>query len=1715
VTVNVVDNDPPTPTCPTAPAGDLLITSNTATASASFVGSATDHQTTPTLKYNLSGATSGSINGGSVSIAFNIGTTHVTFTASDGTNTVPCPSFDVVVKDNFGPTLTCPPSVSLLTGPDNDFGLLASAVTAAAIDNSGGAVTISNTCSGSSATIPAGSVTFPGKTCTFTATDLDGNSNTCDFTVTVDDLVKPTFDKVGDDDCSDGSMAVTLTLSSGDTIHDYVPVAHDNVANPVDVTPTYDAVWGQANVFDFVANDHNANAGNNNLGNSAACTVTVTVVDTIHPTFDIAPDRNDYKRDCTTGGPQLPLYSTVSFTVSNLDDNLGVPDVTFGGCTAGQTISGATTYTCGAFTAAGDYKQEFFVTDAGGLESDHECFGFTIVAPPPPPPDTTDPTIDSVESNTNPPLTPHDTCTASTTADELPVGTTVNVWVTASDNSGPPTVTNDFNTNDMGCSVKNGDDLTCNPPEGTYTITFTATDGAGNTASKCVKFHINPAAPPPPDVDPCDAAHNPCLNNGVCHGVPAPNPAEPTCDCTAIAFDGEYCGHPSDAPTVSIDGPAQVDVCSAFTIKTATTSAKGSLKFTWSSTPAWDFLAAQTGGQVDLTQGSTHGEPSPATYHISVTVEDQVHKTATASYTLVVSSSSSGDPTFTLDLDATYPFTDVSGVRLYRPATIGGPRSASPKSQLLITAGVLPSQCGAGLDQADYAFVVKNENGNTISSPGLVRNGNQLTVQPFTLEGRPHSYTITVTTTAYLTGGAVHIQDVSKSFQLDLALPTANLIPDLNIVPISPTLDPEDPAYPANPYYTIHNTPTCPDSDHPNSYGHVEVLWACVQGSATCPKFTDFGFVFHSSFSLPGGGAGTELAWYKNPTNPTQLKLHRQHLPTFSVWHYFIRIRQTDVPTSETDYTAYAFGDYATKEPAGDGTWLCAPNRLYCDDPIWASSHLPSCNPDNTCLFETFASRFATSSVKPELQGASAADMFTCRWTEATGKLPFLNDLTSCSLGFEARDPRLQPNTHYTICVTILQNGAPVSNEDCSDFFTEYNPATSSDPTPVAVTVDSTVMPPKVNVEMRGWSNPNSALTYVYKYIRAGTTDEIAITSSTSPLTALYLPPGDLTLVVYVINNDNGVDVRVTQDLSIPMPSVDVRCAALASFEGDLTRALKLSQNAVAFQLVSSLSRAIHGLDLSGSIMCGGVERGDDIRALPGKLRGQLQLLASTGTTDATKASTFADALEGMSDPNPTTTDITTTLDVVDTIIVALKKDTTQIGSARFSGASALFNTLADLLNSGDCSSISDIKTRLAQVISLLMQDRTPGHAPMVFSNPYLDVTAKRAFANSAMSLQTADLLSVSLPASALRFQSEKQLDVVISRFNAPKMRACRVASSDASKTHLQGDIASSVVDVEVQTKAGVAVPVSDLQTAAVVSIPTDQHCGTVCGWWDADASAWSAQGCTTTATETGVVCSCDHLAEFAAVGKCDESAAGVSGAGYGVAVAVYGAGAVAATGFGALFAMRKVSDRVMLCALVVFAFVCRLVVALSKIDAVSANETAVNVISIVPFAISFFVNARLFERARVQMAVPMPFKFSSLFNCAYLFYAGIALILVATVETAFKSDVTTIALRVAAAVSVAMSLAFFAHSLSIHGKAEAVLARSSLLVALASVASAIAWLAWLSQGAAVAAFVAFDLIWAGSLVYLHSRSEKAAPAVPAKSPAVPEAPTQVPAETA
>ncbi|MCH2215081.1 MAG: HYR domain-containing protein [Flavobacteriales bacterium] len=204
---------------------------------------------------------------------FPLGTTMVTFEATDlGGNVGTC-SFNVIVVDEEEPIITCPDDIEINAGVECS--TIVNFPDATATDNCGvpSITQIEGPLSGSE--FPIGETTI-----IYEASDDSGNSTTCSFTVTVTEDDAPTIicpenlsveasaglceavvtydPPIAFDDCGDVTLSLIGGISSGDVF-------------PVGTT-----------VVTFEAEDGS--------GNIAICTFEVTVIDTQAPVFECPED---------------------------------------------------------------------------------------------------------------------------------------------------------------------------------------------------------------------------------------------------------------------------------------------------------------------------------------------------------------------------------------------------------------------------------------------------------------------------------------------------------------------------------------------------------------------------------------------------------------------------------------------------------------------------------------------------------------------------------------------------------------------------------------------------------------------------------------------------------------------------------------------------------------------------------------------------------------------------------------------------------------------------------------------------------------------------------------------------------------------------------------------------------------------------------------------------------------------------------------------------------------------------------------------------------------------------------------------------------------------------------------------------------------------------------------------------------------------------------
>jgi uncharacterized repeat protein (TIGR01451 family) len=407
-TVTVNDTTPPTITCP---ASVIQSTDLNQCSAAVTYANATATDNCPGVGTPVCTPTSGS--------TFAKGTTTVNCTVSDASGNPANCSFTVTVNDTQAPSITCPSNVTQST----DSNLCSAVVTysnATATDNCPGVGTpVCTPTSGS--TFAKGSTTV-----NCTVSDASGNSASCSFTVTINDMQAPTITCPGNvAQGTDAGQCTAVVNYANATASDNCP----GVGTPA-CSPASGSVFNKGTTtVTCIVSDASTN--------SASCSFTVTVNDMTPPTITC---------------PANVIQST--------DPNRCTAVVTYPNATASDSCSGVGTPVCspssGSTFAKGVTTVTCTVSDASGNPA--SC-SFTV----------------TVKDTQAPNLSPCPSDITVTSGGGCQVVTYTSP--TATDNCGSATV---------NCSPPSG---TCFPA-GTTTVTCTASDTSPDSPDTSCSFRV-------------------------------------------------------------------------------------------------------------------------------------------------------------------------------------------------------------------------------------------------------------------------------------------------------------------------------------------------------------------------------------------------------------------------------------------------------------------------------------------------------------------------------------------------------------------------------------------------------------------------------------------------------------------------------------------------------------------------------------------------------------------------------------------------------------------------------------------------------------------------------------------------------------------------------------------------------------------------------------------------------------------------------------------------------------------------------------------------------------------------------------------------------------------------------------------------------------------------------------------------------------------------
>ena len=278
----------------------------------------------PTFSDNCSGGTMTSTR--APGTTFNIGTTAVTYTATDAAGNTSTCTFNVIVQDAIKP---------VISGCLSDITVSANASCQAVVNWT--PPTFTDNCSGGTMT----STRAPGTTfnlgtnaVTYTATDPAGNTSTCTFNVIVQDAIKPVISGCPSD------ITVSAGASCQTVVNWTAPTFTDNCSGGT-MTSTR-APGSTFNVGTTIVTYTATDA----VGNTSSCTFNVMVQDAVKPVISGCPS------DITVSA-NASCQAVVNWTPPTFTDNC------IGG-TMGSTHSAGSTF------EAGTTSVTYTATDASG-----------------------------------------------------------------------------------------------------------------------------------------------------------------------------------------------------------------------------------------------------------------------------------------------------------------------------------------------------------------------------------------------------------------------------------------------------------------------------------------------------------------------------------------------------------------------------------------------------------------------------------------------------------------------------------------------------------------------------------------------------------------------------------------------------------------------------------------------------------------------------------------------------------------------------------------------------------------------------------------------------------------------------------------------------------------------------------------------------------------------------------------------------------------------------------------------------------------------------------------------------------------------------------------------------------------------------------------------------------------------------------------------------
>jgi len=382
----------------------------------------------------------------------------VTITATDAAGNNGTCTFTVTVQDNELPSLTCPSNITQNVDAEA-CGAIVTFSAPTGTDNCPGAITVQTAGLASGANFPVGVTTN-----TFVTTDAAGNSTSCSFTVTVVDNENPSIACPANisTTASAGTCFATVTYSA--------PTGSDNCPGASTVQ-TAGLASGASFPVGVTTNTFTVTDASSNV---ASCSFTVTVTDTEVPVISDCPSNITQANDANQ------CNAVVTWTEPTATDN----------CTPSGSIVWTKSHTPGSTFPVGTTTVTYTAKDASNNTS-AEC-SFTVTVN-----DTQKPVITGCPNNI-------------TKSSDPGVCTAIVSWT-------EPSATDNCTSSGNLVWTKSHTPGTLFTA-GTTTVTYTATDAAGNISNVC-SFTVTVVDNQKPVISGCPSNITVANTPGLCTGT--------------------------------------------------------------------------------------------------------------------------------------------------------------------------------------------------------------------------------------------------------------------------------------------------------------------------------------------------------------------------------------------------------------------------------------------------------------------------------------------------------------------------------------------------------------------------------------------------------------------------------------------------------------------------------------------------------------------------------------------------------------------------------------------------------------------------------------------------------------------------------------------------------------------------------------------------------------------------------------------------------------------------------------------------------------------------------------------------------------------------------------------------------------------------------------------------------------------------------------------